>query len=361
MMNFKKMVLSLLAICITVTFISCGGNSNNNASENSSAGNKNEILGAGATFPYPFYSKVFDEYNKQKGIRVNYQSIGSGGGIKQLQNKTVDFGASDAPMSDEELSKSPAPIVHIPSCLGAVIITYNLPDNPSLKFTPEVLADIFLGKIKKWNDAKITAMNPGVKLPDLSISVVHRSDGSGTTYIFSDYLSKVNAQWNTKPGTGKSLDWPTGLGAKGNEGVSGLIKQTPGSIGYVELVYALQNKMPAAALQNKSGNFVEASLKSTSAAAAIDLPADMRVSLTNTAAPDGYPICSFTYLLVYKDQSYNNRTEASAKATMDLINYVIHEGQKYAEPLGYAPLPDAAVKKAEEILKSVTFNSKPLL
>jgi len=355
-MKFRTIILSLLVISFGL--VSCGGNSNEN---NSSAKNDNEILGAGATFPYPFYSKVFDVYNKEKGIKVNYQSIGSGGGIKQLQNKTVDFGASDAPMSDEELSKSPAPIVHIPSCLGAVIITYNLPDNPSLKFTPEVLADIFLGKIKKWNDPNIMAINPGVKLPDLSISVIHRSDGSGTTYIFSDYLSKVNAEWNTKPGTGKSLDWPVGLGAKGNEGVSGLVKQTPGSIGYVELVYALQNKMPAATLKNKAGNFVEASLKSSSAAAAIDLPADMRVSLTNTDAPDGYPICSFTYLLIYKNQSYNNRTEASAKATIDLINYVIHEGQKYAEPLGYAPLPDAAVKKAEEILKFVAFGSKPLM
>jgi phosphate transport system substrate-binding protein len=359
-MKFRTIILSLLVISFGL--ISCGGNSNqNNSSGKNVTNNQNEILGAGATFPYPFYSKVFDVYNTEKGIKVNYQSIGSGGGIKQLQNKTVDFGASDAPMSDEELSKSPAPIVHIPSCLGAVIITYNLPDNPSLKFTPEVLADIFLGKIKKWNDPKITTINPGVKLPDLSISVIHRSDGSGTTYIFSDYLSKVNAEWNTKPGKGKSLDWPVGLGAKGNEGGSGLGKQTPGSIGYVELVYALQNKMPAATLKNKSGNFVEASLKSSSAAAAIDLPADMRVSLTNTDAPDGYPICSFTYLLVYQNQSYNNRKEASAKATIDLINYVIHEGQKYAEPLGYAPLPDAAVKKAEEILKSVTFDSKPLM
>ncbi len=362
-MNFKKMILSLLVVSIAVLFVSCNGNnsSNSNGSESASNPNKNEILGAGATFPYPFYSKVFDVYNKEQGIKVNYQSIGSGGGIKQLQNKTVDFGASDAPMSDEELSKSPAPIVHIPTCLGAVIITYNLPGSPALKFTPEVLGDIFLGKIKKWNDAKITAINPEIKLPDLSISVVHRSDGSGTTYIFSDYLSKVNTEWNTKPGKGKSLDWPVGLGAKGNEGVSGLVKQTPGSIGYVELVYALQNKMPAASLKNKAGNFVEASLKSSSAAAAIDLPSDMRVSLTNTDAPDGYPICSFTYLLVYKNQSYNNRTEASAKATINLINYVIHDGQKYAEQLGYAPLPDAAVKKAEEILKSVTYDSKPLM
>jgi phosphate transport system substrate-binding protein len=244
--------------------------------------------------------------------------------------------------------------------LGAVIITYNLPNSPTLKFTPEVLADIFLGKITKWNDNNITAINPGVQLPDLAISVVHRSDGSGTTYIFSDYLSKVNTTWNTKPGKGKSLNWPVGLGAKGNEGVSGLVKQTPGSIGYVELVYALQNKMPAAMLKNKAGNFVAATLQSSTAAAAIDLPADMRVSLTNTDAAEGYPISSFTYLLVYKNQSYDNKTEAAAKATIGLVNYVIHEGQKHAESLGYAPLPEPAIKKAEEILKSVTYNDKPL-
>lgn len=362
-MNFKKNLLSALIVGAAITFTSCGGNggSSGSASDSTSTANKNEILGAGATFPYPFYSKVFDVYNKEKGVKVNYQSIGSGGGIKQLQNKTVDFGASDAPMSDEELSKSPAPIVHIPSCLGAVIITYNLPGSPSLKFTPEVLANIFLGKITKWNDPAIAAVNPGVKFPNLAISVIHRSDGSGTTYIFSDYLSKVNTDWNTKPGKGKSLDWPVGLGAKGNEGVSGLVKQTPGSIGYVELVYALQNKMPAASLQNKAGNFIEATLQSTTAAAAIDLPSDMRVSLTNTDAANGYPICSFTYLLLYKNQNYGNKTEASAKAAIDLINYVIHDGQKYAESLGYAPLPDPAVNKAEEILKSVTYNGKPLL
>lgn len=353
-----KLTISILSLAIILGLTSCNGN--NNQKSGSAAGNKNEILGAGATFPYPFYSKVFDVYNKEKGIKVNYQSIGSGGGIKQLQNMTVDFGASDAPMSDEELSKSPADIVHIPTCLGAVIITYNLANNPTLKFTPEVLADIFLGKITKWNDNNITAINPGIQLPDLAISVVHRSDGSGTTYIFSDYLSKINATWRTKPGTGKSLDWPVGLGAKGNEGVSGLVKQTPGSIGYVELVYALQNKMPAAILENKSGKFVAASLQSTSAAADIDLPQDMRVSLTNTDAPDGYPISSFTYLLLYKNQSYDDRTEASAKATISLVNYVIHQGQKYAKALGYAPLPPAAVTKAENILKSVTYNGKSI-
>ncbi len=359
-MKLRTFILPLLAISIGLMSCGDGSSQKDGKSDSVSVANKNELIGAGATFPYPFYSKVFDAYNQAKGIKVNYQSIGSGGGIKQLQNKTVDFGASDAPMSDEELSKSPAPIVHIPTCLGAVIITYNLPDNPTLKFTPEVLADIFLGKITKWNDKGITAINPGVKLPDLAISVVHRSDGSGTTYIFSDYLSKVSTTWNTKPGKGKSLDWPVGLGAKGNEGVSGLVKQTPGSIGYVELVYALQNKMPAAMLKNKAGNFVDASLKSSSLAAAVDLPADMRVSLTNTDAAEGYPICSFTYLLLYKNQAYDNRTESSAKATINLVNYVIHDGQKFAESLGYAPLPDAAVKKAEEILKSVTYNNKPL-
>ena len=360
-MNIKTITLPLLSICV-FGLMSCGGDNNNQAGQSgiASVTNKNELIGAGATFPYPFYSKVFDAYNKEKGIKVNYQSIGSGGGIKQLQNKTVDFGASDAPMSDEELSKSPAPIVHIPTCLGAVIITYNLPGNPTLKFTPEVLANIFLGKITKWNDDNITSINPGAKLPDLPISVVHRSDGSGTTYIFSDYLSKVSPAWNTKPGKGKSLDWPVGLGAKGNEGVSGLVKQIPGSIGYVELVYALQNKMPSAMLKNKSGNFVEASLKSSSAAADVNLPADMRVSLTNTDAPEGYPICSFTYLLVYQNQSYNNRTEEAAKTTFNLVNYVIHDGQKFAESLGYAPLPDAAEKKAGEILNSVTYGNKPL-
>jgi phosphate transport system substrate-binding protein len=357
-MNFRKLILPLLIIAFAL--VSCGDNHSEKEGSNVSNQNDEAILGAGATFPYPFYSKVFDVYNKEKGVKVNYQSIGSGGGIKQLQNKTVDFGASDAPMGDEELSKSPAPIVHIPTCLGAVIITYNLPGNPVLKFTPDMLANIFLGKIKKWNDPNIASINPGIKLPDLPISIVHRSDGSGTTYIFSDYLSKISADWNTKPGKGKSLNWPAGLGAKGNEGVSGLIKQTPGSIGYVELVYALQNKMPAAQLKNKAGNFVAASLQSSTAAANIDLPADMRVSLTNTDAADGYPICSFTYLLLYKDQKYNSRTEASAKATVDLVNYVIHDGQKYAESLGYAPLPEAAVKKAEEILKSVTYGDKPL-
>ncbi|MHB9005045.1 MAG: phosphate ABC transporter substrate-binding protein PstS, partial [Coriobacteriia bacterium] len=285
----------------------------------------------------------------------------SGGGIKQLQAKTVDFGASDAPMSNEELNGSPSSIVHIPTCLGAVVITYNLDGNPALKLTSDIVTDIFLGKITKWNDKRIKEINTDAKLPELTISVIHRSDGSGTTYIFSDYLSKVSENWNIKPGKGKSLDWPIGLGAKGNEGVSGLVKQTPGSIGYVELNYALQNKMSTASLKNKSGNFVEANIQSTSAAANVTLPSDLRVSLTDTEAPDGYPICSFTYLLVYQNQKYDTRTEKQAKATIDLIWWAIHEGQKYAESLDYAPLPDAAVKSAEENIKSIVYDNKPLL
>ena len=355
MMKTKFKAILLLIAGAGLFLTSCGGGKKSDASS------VKEILGAGATFPFPFYSKLFDVYNTAKGIKVNYQSIGSGGGIKQLQAKTVDFGASDAPMSDDELSKSPSAIIHIPTCMGAVVVTYNLPGDPTLKFTPDVVADIFLGKITKWNDKRIAEINSDVKLPDLSISVVHRSDGSGTTYIFSDYLSKVSTDWKAKPGKGKSLDWPVGLGSKGNEGVSGLVKQTPGSIGYVELNYAIKNKMPAASLKNKSGAFVTASLESTSAAANVTLPADLRVSLTNTEAADGYPICSFTYLLLYKEQKYDTRSEAQAKAAVELAWWVIHDGQQYAKDLDYAPLPDAAVKAAEANIKSVTFDSKAIM
>ena len=324
-------------------------------------GNDKELLGAGATFPYPLYSKMFDEYNKEKGVKINYQSIGSGGGIKQLQNKTVDFGASDAPMSDDEMKQMSSPVVHIPTCLGAVMITYNLAGNPKLKLTPDVIADIFLGKITKWNDKRLTSLNPAAKLPDLAISVIHRSDGSGTTYVFSDYLSKVSADWNTKPGKGKALDWPAGIGEKGNEGVGGMVKQTPGSIGYVELAYVMQNKMASAEVKNKAGIFIEASIKSISAAATVALPEDLRVSLTNTEAKDGYPISSFTYVLVYTNQAYDNRTNGKAKETVSLINWMITNGQKFAIPLIYAPLPKEASAAALKQLKKVNFNGKALL
>jgi phosphate transport system substrate-binding protein len=303
---------------------------------------------------------MFSAYNQKTGVQVNYQSIGSGGGIKQLQNKIVDFGASDNPLSDDQLAKSPVPIIHIPDCLGAVPITYNLPGNPTLKFTPDVLADIYLGKLTKWNDPRIQTLNPGVKFPDLQISVIHRSDGSGTTFIFSDYLSKVSPDWQSKVGKGQSLNWPVGLGGKGNEGVSGLIKQTPGALGYVELAYAIQNKMPVASLKNKSGNFVAPSLASTSAAANVEMPADMRVSLTNTDAADGYPICSFSYILLYKDLSYNIKSEEKAKAVVDLVKWIIQDGQQYSEPLNYAKLPESVVTKSLDILKGVTYNGKAL-
>jgi phosphate transport system substrate-binding protein len=320
-----------------------------------------ELIGAGATFPYPLYSKLFDVYNKEYGVKVNYQAIGSGGGIRQLINKTVDFGGSDAIMSDKELSEASAPVLHIPTCAGAVVVTYNLSGNPQLRFTPDVIADIFLGKIGKWNDRRISEINPGVKLPDMNVTVVHRSDGSGTTSIFSDYLSKVSNEWKEKVGAGTSLNWPSGLGGKGNPGVAGLVQQTPGSIGYVELIYALQNKMPYGMVKNKKGNFVTATIASTSKAADTNLPDDMKVSLTDTDAPEGYPISGFTWILVYKDQNYGDRTEEKAKEVVKLLWWMTHEGQKYTEPLEYAPLSKKAVEKAEKLIKSISYKSSVVM
>ncbi|HUL36060.1 MAG TPA: phosphate ABC transporter substrate-binding protein PstS, partial [Thermodesulfobacteriota bacterium] len=288
-------------------------------------------------------------------------AIGSGGGIRQLTNKTVDFAGSDAIMSDKELAEAPAPILHIPTCAGAVVMTYNLSGNPQLKFTPDIIADIFLGKINKWNDRRLTEINPGVKLPDMTMTVVHRSDGSGTTFIFSGYLSKVSSEWKEKVGSGTSLNWPVGLGGKGNPGVAGLVQQTPGSIGYVELIYALQNKMPYGPVKNKKGNFVTATLASTSKAADTNLPDDMKVMLTDTDAPDGYPISGFTWILTYKDLNYGGRTEEKAKDVAKLLWWMTHEGQKYAEPLDYAPLSKKAVEKAEKLIKSITYKGSAIM
>jgi phosphate transport system substrate-binding protein len=325
------------------------------------AAKEQELIGAGATFPYPLYSKMFDVYSKEYGVKVNYQAIGSGGGIRQLTNKTVDFGGSDAIMSEADLKEALAPILHIPTCAGAVVLTYNLPGNPQLRFTPDVIGDLFLGKIGKWNDRRLSDINPGVNLPDMNVTVVHRSDGSGTTFIFSDYLSKVSSGWKEKVGAGPSLNWPAGLGGKGNPGVAGLVKQTPGSLGYVELIYALQNKMPYGMVKNKKGNFVTATLAATSKAADINLPDDMKVSLTDTDAPDGYPISGFTWILVYKDQGYRDRSEEKAKALAKLLWWMTHEGQKYTEPLEYAPLSKKAVEKAEKLIKSITYKSSALM
>ena len=320
-----------------------------------------ELIGAGATFPYPLYSKMFDVYSKEYGVKVNYQAIGSGGGIRQLINKTVDFGGSDAIMSDKDLAEASAPVLHIPTCAGAVVITYNLPGNPQLRFTPDVIADILLGKIGKWGDRRISEINPGVKFPDMNVTVVHRSDGSGTTFIFSDYLSKVSMEWKEKVGAGTSLNWPTGLGGKGNPGVAGLVQQTPGSIGYVELIYALQNKMPYGVVKNKKGNFVTATIPSTSKAADTNLPDDMKVSLTDTEAPEGYSISGLTWVLVYKDQGYGNRPEEKSKELVKLLWWMTHQGQKYAEPLEYAPLSKKAVEKTEKLIRSITYKSSVIM
>ena len=339
---------------------SCGSGGSTGADQNSDA--DKQILGAGSTFGFPIYSKMFSDYGKTSGMQTNYQSIGSGGGIKQLMNKTVDFGASDAFLSDDEMTKAPAPIVQFPTCLGAVVLSYNLPGNPELKLTPEVIAGIFMRTITKWNDPKIAAENSGVSLPDIDITVAHRSDGSGTTYIFTDYLSKVSDDWKSKIGTGKSVNWPDGeLGGKGNEGVSGMIKQSPGTIGYIELTYALQNSMVFAQVKNAAGNFIKPSIQSTSLCANGDIPTDTRVSIVNANVTDGYPISSFTWILLYKEQNYNNRSKDKATNLVKELWWMIHDGQADAAPLNYAPLPPKAITAAEAVLKSVTYGGQPVL
>ncbi len=314
------------------------------------------ITGAGATFPAPLYTKWFSDYNKlNPTIQINYQAIGSGGGIKQITEKTVEFGASDAPMSDEELGKAPG-LLHIPTVMGAVVVTWNEPEIKTLKLTPQTLAAIFLGKITKWNDPAIAKENPQqVKLPATDITVARRSDGSGTTYVFTDYLSKVSPEFKAGPGTGKSVNWPVGLGAKGNDGVTGLVKSTKGAIGYVELAYANQNKLPLAELKNKDGHFVKATLQATSeAAAGIEMPADFRVSITDAAGTGAWPIASFTYLLIRKDQEDAKKGEALVK----FLGWALTEGQKSAGPLDYAPLPAAVVKKVQATVATIKVAGK---
>jgi phosphate transport system substrate-binding protein len=327
-----------------------------------SAQDDKTILGAGSTFIYPLFSKMFSDYHTKAGVEVNYQSIGSGGGILQLTNKTVDFGASDGPLNDEQTAKIGVPVLHIPQASGAVVITYNLPGNNNLiNLTPDILADIFLGKIKTWNDPRIISINKGVEIPAFPILVAHRSDGSGTTNIFTNYLSKVSPEWKSKVGSGGAVNWPTGLGGKGNEGVSGLVKQTPGAIGYVELIYALQNKMDYAKVKNKKGNFITPSLASVTAAGNVKLPDDSKIFLTDTDAADGYPIAGFTWVIIYKEQNYSGRSKARAQTLLKLMWWNIHEGQKFAEPLNYAPLSKEALKVAEKILKSATYDGKTIL
>jgi len=304
---------------------------------------KIQINGAGATFPYPIYSKWFSEYNKlHPDVEVNYQSIGSGGGIRQLTAETVFFGATDGPMTEEQLKGAPGRVLHFPTVLGGVVPIYNLPGVGELKFTGPVIADMVLGKISKWNDPALAKLNPGVKLPDTDVAIVHRSDGSGTTYIFVDFLAKVSPEFKQKVGVATSVNWPNGVGGKGNEGVSGLVKQTPGAFGYVELIYALQNKIEFGSVQNQAGEFVRSSLESVTAAAAAaagSMPEDFRVSITNAPGKGVYPISSFTWLLFYEDP----KDKKSAKVMVDFLKWALTEGQKYTKDLGYAPVPQGVV------------------
>jgi phosphate transport system substrate-binding protein len=318
-----------------------------------------KLNGAGATFPYVIYSKWFDVYHTKTGIEFNYQSIGSGGGIKQITEGTVDFGATDGPMSPDQLkdaaTKQGCDVLHIPTVMGAVVVTYNVPEiGAGLKLTPDVVAGIFLGEITKWNDAKITSLNKGKNFPDQDIVVAHRSDGSGTSFIFTDYLTKVSKTWETKVGKGTSVNWPAGLGGKGNEGVSGLVKQTPGAIGYVELAYAVKNALPYASIKNKAGSFVEPSLESVTAAAAAsakNLPEDLRVSITDADGKGSYPISGFTWLLVYKQMKDKEKGAALVK----FLKWAMADGQSYAKDLLYAPLPKEVLKRCAAKIAEVKF------
>ena len=361
----RSLVAGVFFAVVSASLVSCGGGGGSTSGSDSTAsGNSddNTLIGAGSSFDNPLFSKQFSEYNKTNGLKVNYQSVGSGAGISQLTNKTVDFGASDAPMNGKQDSALSAPAIHIPITAGAVVLSYNLPEvKDTLLLTPDVLAGIFLGTITKWNDAKIVAINKGVKLPSTSIVIAHRSDGSGTSNVFTTYLSKVSADWMSKVGKGSSVNWPVGLGGKGNEGVAGLVKQTPGAIGYIELAYAVQNSMPYAKVQNKAGNYITPSIASVTAAANIQIPADSKVSLTNTDAADGYPISSFSWVLIYKEQKYNNRSLDRATKLLKLISWVIHDGQQFSSALTYAPLSPAAVTTGDAILKSATYDGKPIL
>ncbi len=315
-----------------------------------------DLNGAGATFPYPIYSKWFSDYATKTGVKINYQSIGSGGGIRQLSEGTVDFGASDGPMTDEEMAKAKGgAILHIPTVLGAVVISYNLPGvNKPLNLSGDLISDIFQGTITKWNDPRIAKENAGVKLPDQNILVIHRSDGSGTTYIFTDYLSAVSPSWKSGPGRGKDVKWPTGLGAKGNEGVAGQVKQMAGSIGYVELAYARQNKLAYANVRNADGAYVAPTIASVTAAAAgavskLPKTTDYRISIVNAAGKGSYPISSFTWILVYEKQ----QNAAKGKKLVDFLKWALTDGEKSAESLDYAPLPKSMLPELNKRLANI--------
>jgi phosphate transport system substrate-binding protein len=343
----KRTILTISIMAITALgLMGCGG--------------QVTLSGAGATFPYPLYARMLDEYYNKTGIQVNYEGIGSGGGIRSLMDRIIDFGGTDAALTDDQLREAGAHILHIPTCIGSVGITYNLPGNPDLKFSSDIIAGIYLGEITKWNDPKIAKLNPGISLPDLAIIPVHRSDGSGTTYVFTDYLNETSATWNRRIGKATSVNWPVSIGQKGNAGVSGYVRENAGAIGYVEFSYAKQNNMPLGSIKNKSGNFIMPTVESTTLASEISLPDDMRVSIVNTSAPQGYPITAFTWIIVYQEQAYGGRSKERAKTIVKLLNWIISDGQQYTVPLDYAPLSDAALVKAQALIDSVVYNGEKI-
>ena len=351
----KKFFQSVMTLIIAIAMVSCGGNSNKNGRE------AQELSGAGATFPLPFYNVVFEQFGQINGDQVAYGGIGSGGGVRNLRDKIVDFAGSDAYLSDKEMAEM-APVVHIPTCMGAVVVAYNLDGVDELKLTGELVADIFAGEVKMWNDARLAELNPDAKLPNEPIIPVYRSDGSGTTFVFTDYLTKVSPMWASKYGVGKSVNFPSGQAAKGNPGVAGVIKQTKNTIGYVGSEYAFAQKIPYASIQNQRGEFVLPSSATISAAASGDIPADTRCSITNSDAAGAYPISTFTWMIIYKEQNYSDRTKEQAIATLDLLKYILSdEAQNITSEVHYAPLPAKAKELSMTNLKAVTYDGVSIM
>lgn len=350
----NKLIIYTLAFCLAA----CG----NSTKKNNSGQKAINITAAGATFPLPYYNLAFKTYKDSTGVSVTYGGIGSGGGIRSLKDRIVDFGGSDAYLSDSELSEMPAEVIHIPTCMGAVVLAYNLPGTEQIQLTPDIVADIFLGKITHWNDPRIQVVNTAATLPAIPIQPVYRSDGSGTTYVFSDYLSKVSEDWKRSVGTGKALKWPVGIAAKGNPGVAGTISQTEGAIGYIGSEYAFALKIPVASLQNQAGNFITPSAESISAAATTELPADTRIMITNSPSAQAYPISCFTWVLLYKEQAYANRSISQATATVSLLHWLIQPAaQEITTRVHYSPLPPATIECARTLLKSITYEGKNIL
>lgn len=351
----RKLFSSVMTLAMALAMVACGGNSNNVARE------AQELSGAGATFPQPYYNVVFENFGQVNGDQVAYGGIGSGGGVRNLRDKIVDFAGSDAFLSDKEMAEMD-PVIHVPTCMGAVVVAYNLDGVKELKLTGELIADIFAGEVKMWNDSRLTELNPGVNLPAEPIIPVYRSDGSGTTFVFTDYLTKVSQTWASKYGTGKSVNFPSGQAAKGNPGVAGVIKQTKNTIGYVGSEYAFAQEIPYARIQNQQGEFVLPSSTTISAAALGEMPADTRCSITNSDAPGAYPISTFTWIIIYKEQNYSDRSKEQAVATLDLLKYILSdEAQQVTSEVNYAPLPTKARELSMTNLSTVTYDGVAIL